>query len=352
MNTNKIILTLLFIISFANSLFAATYEFKDWGMYFYSGRDGEYYDGNMFGKSGIVNLDLKLNRRLIINITHGEKKASPFSIRINAITDTLNSEGEPWKIYTGTITKGSLAGLEAIVYVQKKFMSIFVEKEFKIFFDFGEYFYEDGIAFGSGFAINDHTIITNQHVISGLDLFWANKYNGSEKKDTELEVVYQDPLLDIAVLHSKDSLMACEVDRNIYDIGEEVITYGFPQIKIQGESLKATKGIISSRMGYQNSADSYQIDAAIQPGNSGGPLTRNDKIIGIVSSRLEGESQLVNYAIKSIFLGAILDVLNIKNTGTAKPNECTYSIQGQSYRYYNEKHQKKNEVENYIQEDK
>jgi len=79
-------------------------------------------------------------------------------------------------------------------------------------------------------------------------------------------------------------------------------------------------------MGYQDDVKTYQIDAAVQPGNSGGPLVRKDKIIGIVVSRLEGKSQNVNYAIKSNFLGSVLDVLKINNTGKAKPKECTYTI--------------------------
>ena len=106
-----------------------------------------------------------------------------------------------------------------------------------------------------------------------------------------------------------------------------MIAYGYPQPDYQGLSLKATKGIISSRMGYLDDAKTYQIDAAVQPGNSGGPLSKGDKIVGVVVSRLAVDgSQNVNYAIKSNFLGAILDVLKIQNTGKAKPKDCTYTI--------------------------
>ena len=334
-----------------NLSFAEVYNFKDYGKYYYSGRDASYSDGYMFGVSGKIEIVEKLKHRVNVKVVLEDKVLSDVnvSIRLDQIVDSVDAKGLPYRLYVGQISDGADEGEKAILSVHGKWISLDVLNQYELFFDFFGEYGESGLAFGSGFAIDEHTIITNQHVISGLDLFWAAQYDAVNNDFKELEVVYQDAKLDIAVLKSKDSLVACEVDRTIYDIGEEVVAYGFPQIRIQGKSLKATKGIISSRMGYRNAAESYQIDAAVQPGNSGGPLARNDKIVGIVSSRLTGESQLVNYAIKSNFLGAILDVLKIQNNGSAKPKDCTYSIQGQSYRYYNERLREHNKVQNYIQ---
>lgn len=330
--TNALLFLIIFL--FANSVFAGSYHFKDYGKFYYSGRGNAYNDGFMTGFPGRIELEEKLKHRVFLKIYQYEQLIAEYSLRLEQIIDSTDAEGNPFKEYVGIISEGSLKNETATIIIQKNWM-IFDVNQFELFFDFLGIFGDPGAASGSGFAINKHTIITNQHVVSGLDLFWAIKNDGNEKKAHKLEVLYEDASLDLAVLTSKDSLVACEVDRNVYDIGENIYVFGFPQIDVQGESLKMTKGIISSRMGILNTAETYQIDAAIQPGNSGGPLVRNDKIIGIVRSTLEG-SQLVNYAIKSIFLGAILDVLNIQNEGSANPKECTYSIQGQTYKFYRE----------------
>ena len=331
----KHINTLLLLFIFANFIFAESYQFKDYGKFYYSGRDNAYSDGFMTGVSGRIELVEKLKHRVFLKIYQNEQLIAEYSLRLEQIIDSTNAEGYSFREYIGIISEGPLKNETASIIIYKKWM-VFEVNQFELFFDFLGIFGDPGAASGSGFAINKHTIITNQHVVSGLDLVWAIKNDGNKKTAHKLEVLYEDASLDLAVLTSKDSLVACEVDRNVYDIGENIYVFGFPQIDIQGESLKMTKGIISSRMGIHNSAETYQIDAAIQPGNSGGPLVRNDKIIGIIRSSLRGDSQLVNYAIKSIFLGAILDVLNIQNEGFANPKECTYSIQGQTYKFYRE----------------
>ena len=90
------------------------------------------------------------------------------------------------------------------------------------------------------------------------------------------------------------------------ELGEPVSVVGYPNIFQQGISAKWTSGSLSSLNGLRDDPRHYQIDAAIQPGNSGGPLLNNDRhVIGIVVSTLVGfESadsgipQNVNYAIK------------------------------------------------------
>lgn len=184
-----------------------------------------------------------------------------------------------------------------------------------------------GIVTGSSFAITKHELITNNHVIEGKKTILINKNPESKKGYMSAYVLYRDPDLDLAVLRTDSNLTSCAIDRNIYDIGEDVFVYGFPQIEKQGKSLKLTKGVISSKRGYKDDVKTYQIDAAVQPGNSGGPLVRKGKIIGVTSARLS-DSQNVNYAIKSNFVGAIIDVLGIKNTGKADPKNCTYFVVG------------------------
>lgn len=182
------------------------------------------------------------------------------------------------------------------------------------------------LVFGSSFAVNPHTLVTNNHVVEKHNVF-AVSNRPTTKKYVEAEVVYRDPDLDLAVLHTDSVLSPCRLDKTVYDIGEEIFVYGYPQVQSQGVSLKLTKGVISSKRGFKDDVKTYQIDAAVQHGNSGGPLVRKGKVVGVVSAMLL-DSQNVNYAIKSNFVGAVLDVLGIRYAGNAAPKECTYFVIG------------------------
>jgi len=141
------------------------------------------------------------------------------------------------------------------------------------------------------------------------------------------EIKFIDSDLDLAILKSNKKLKACAVYDGIYDVGTDVFAFGYPRIQDQGLSIKATKGIISSKFGFRDEVKHYQIDAAVQKGNSGGPLVKDNKIVGIVVSIL-ADGQNVNYAIKSTYLMAMIKSIGIKAVGKSKPIECTYLLFG------------------------
>lgn len=176
---------------------------------------------------------------------------------------------------------------------------------------------------GSGFGVNSHILVTNYHVVEKMKsiiIKIGDSYSHASIK-------YFDKGLDIAILKVDSIIGACEVYNDIKKVGDDVIAYGYPNIDIQGQSIKATKGIISSKFGYQDNVITYQIDAAIRHGNSGGPLVSDNKVVGVVVSMLEN-AQNVNFAIKSIFVAAMLKAADIQNTGKLKPTECTYLVFG------------------------
>ena len=86
---------------------------------------------------------------------------------------------------------------------------------------------------------------------------------------------------------------------------------------LQGFSPKVTKGVISSLRGIRDDVRTYQIDASVQPGNSGGPLADEaGNIIGVIVARLSDAyviqntgsvPQNVNYAVKKSYLMAFLN---------------------------------------------
>ena len=110
------------------------------------------------------------------------------------------------------------------------------------------------------------------------------------------------------------------------ELGEDIVTFGYPLSQTLSDSVKLTKGIVSSLSGLDNNYSQIQIDAAIQPGNSGGPvLNMNGQVIGIASA---GLSKLymaqtaaiipenVNFAVASQSLTTFLKANKI-NIGTS-----------------------------------
>ena len=71
------------------------------------------------------------------------------------------------------------------------------------------------------------------------------------------------------------------------DLGEDVLVAGYPYGEIFSDSIKVTKGIVSANKGLGDDSGQFQIDAAVQPGNSGGPIyDENGNIVGVVVAQL------------------------------------------------------------------
>jgi S1-C subfamily serine protease len=153
---------------------------------------------------------------------------------------------------------------------------------------------------GSGFFIDlKGHILTCAHVVNGSkNLYIEIPSLGSEKH--ECTVVGICPHFDIALLKTKkyipkEYLLLGDSDK--LEVGNEVQVVGYP-VSYKSSSnninnLKYTIGIIS---GQQKGL--IQTDSAINPGNSGGPLFCDNKIIGINSRKLVGESlENIGYAV-------------------------------------------------------
>jgi serine protease Do len=135
---------------------------------------------------------------------------------------------------------------------------------------------------GSGFVIDaDGIIVTNNHVIAEADDIEINFADGSK---LVAEVVGADPKTDIAVLRVKPETPLTAVtlgDSESMRIGDWVMAIGNPF----GLGGTVTTGIISARGRDINSGpyDNFiQTDAAINRGNSGGPLFNQEgEVIGV-----------------------------------------------------------------------
>jgi putative serine protease PepD len=157
---------------------------------------------------------------------------------------------------------------------------------------------------GSGFVYDDAGhIITNQHVVDGAESISVKFWNGKTYKAT---VVGEDASTDLAVLTLGDSSKV--------SVGDGVVAIGSPF----GLEETVTSGIVSAlhrSMSAPNHFainDSIQTDAAINHGNSGGPLLNlQGRVIG-VNAQIESDSggnDGVGFAIPSNTVRSIVSQL-------------------------------------------
>jgi len=143
----------------------------------------------------------------------------------------------------------------------------------------------DQMVSGSGFFITDQGyILTNNHVVEGTKEVSIVLSDGSEQKAT---IVGTDPYSDIAVLKTggKVPAVAALGNSDVLNPGESVIAIGSPLGNFKNTVtvgvVSATGRSIDTGNGYQIE-DLIQTDAAINHGNSGGPLVNlAGEVIGI-----------------------------------------------------------------------
>lgn len=179
---------------------------------------------------------------------------------------------------------------------------------------------------GSGFAIADGYIATNYHVTSGANTILVRGINGDMNKRLKGYVVASDKEHDISIIKIVDKdfesfgKIPYVVGKSLVDVGDDIFVLGYPMTDTMGEEVKLTDGIISAGSGYKGDASMYQISAAVQPGNSGGPVFNSDgNVIGIVCGK-HSNAENANYAIKTSYLYSLLNCANIGIVPTGENN--------------------------------
>ena len=152
---------------------------------------------------------------------------------------------------------------------------------------------ETGPAFCSAVSLDSKTLATAYHCISSTETIHVR---WEDKRKSKAYVKYADPKRDLAIIE-----LTIPVERDYYPVianknpvrGENVVSMGHPYApyanrpKMEGTLLwSASTGIIS-----QVGTTFLQTDAALNPGNSGGPsFNEKGEIIGIASRKLDGDN--------------------------------------------------------------
>ncbi len=145
---------------------------------------------------------------------------------------------------------------------------------------------------GSGFILSeDGYVITNAHVVSGAETIWVDMFSEESYK---AELVGADSSFDIAVLKIEaEGLQPVSVgDSSKLKVGEGVVAIGNPLGEL---TFTMTNGILSALDREINTdgnpQNMLQTNAAINSGNSGGPLFDMDgNVIGVTSAKYSGSS--------------------------------------------------------------
>lgn len=189
--------------------------------------------------------------------------------------------------------------------------------------------YEKNVAAGSGSGFiykKDNKygyILTNYHVIEGADKV---EITNEEGKTVEATVLGGDEFIDVAVLkiNVNSVLQVSELGSSEKsNVGDTIFTIGSPVGKAYMGTV--TKGILSGKNRSvtvgSSTANQYvmevlQIDAALNPGNSGGPLLNiNGEVIGITSMKLvKDEIEGMGFALPIELISPILDDLESGKT--------------------------------------
>ena len=160
---------------------------------------------------------------------------------------------------------------------------------------------------GSGFFVSKlGHVITNAHVVKGCKKVTVGD---NANKQVPAEVVNTDKSNDLALLKLSSLEMASAESKSLIQklsivvvplaskgllrsedvrLGEKVLVAGYPYGDFFSNSIKVTTGVVSSTRGAGDDSGQFQLDAAVQPGNSGGPIyDSGGNIVGVVISQLD-----------------------------------------------------------------
>lgn len=182
----------------------------------------------------------------------------------------------------------------------------------------------DEVSEGSGFVIDaSGLILTNHHVVEGVDAVMVTFTSENHAERTMLaKVVGVAPDYDVALLATERDAHAIPIsfaDSDALPVGSWVMAVGNPF----GLAESVTVGIVSAKgrrdlapSGRPGLYDFIQTDAAVNPGNSGGPLVDMEGRVVGMNTAINAEGVGLSFSIPSNMLAVI--VRELRETGTMR----------------------------------
>jgi S1-C subfamily serine protease len=160
---------------------------------------------------------------------------------------------------------------------------------------------------GSGFFVSESGhVLTNAHVVEECDRLTVGD---SASRQLSADVISADRRNDLALLKLSSATLASKISKALIEklgvklvplasdgllrsedveLGETVLVAGYPYGDIFSNTIKVTQGIVSAIRGIGDDSGQFQVDAAVQSGNSGGPIyDEYGNIVGVVVAQLD-----------------------------------------------------------------
>ena len=165
---------------------------------------------------------------------------------------------------------------------------------------------ESGEASGTGFVVTpDGVLVTCAHCVRGTTEIVAHL----GQQAYPAKVIAYDGAHDVALvkIQAGNLLYLPLFDSERVELAQDVRAFGFPLSDRLGETIKITRGSIAGIV-QRSYGKLFQVDASVNPGNSGGPLVDTQgRVVGIINSGLApDEAERVNFAVPSSHAAALL----------------------------------------------
>ncbi|MCR6711212.1 MAG: serine protease [Demequina sp.] len=148
------------------------------------------------------------------------------------------------------------------------------------------------LATGSGFALDEHTLVTNRHVVENAKTIEVSTYDGRVVQATAASTT---TVADIAIVTTKESLGKTYADRAIADPveGDVVTVVGYPN----GGQLTTTSGVVLGMTSDPLEVAAGQVlasTAQIEPGSSGSAVfNASGQVVGVIYAKNKSEQSFI-----------------------------------------------------------
>jgi hypothetical protein len=166
---------------------------------------------------------------------------------------------------------------------------------------------------GTGFYVsNTGHIISNHHVVEGCNTVKLT-FKG---KEVSADVLAVDKMNDLAILKADITpTKVYAVATEDASLLEDIIIAGYPLGKKVSAAIKTSKGSITALAGYGDNYSEFQTDAALNQGNSGGPIMdQKGNVVGVAVANYGKQSgvESFNFGIKSSTLKTFASANGLK----------------------------------------
>jgi len=191
---------------------------------------------------------------------------------------------------------------------------------------------------GSGAIIEGGYILTNAHVVANQAFMEVQRYGQRKRYIAKVYAVSHQA--DLALLKVEEKTFFEGVTPLTFgplpNMEQRIVVYGYP---MGGSTLSATIGVVSrvEHHTYAHSGETFlavQVDAAVNPGNSGGPALSDGKIVGVVMQVIS-KSQNIGYLVPvTLVKHFIKDMKDNKYDGFADLGLGTQKLENPAIRRY------------------